>query len=167
MGHQANTAKNLIVDHEVATSKYPIVGQQPVQSKNPIVDRLAAQTNDQLDTKQEIQWVVSPETYLDQLVGRPVGPPPSEAALPGQPVLSSPETAPPVARQPEARPPVVPPVVHQPVVRQPVVCQPGHHVPPLLSLRLQPDLNALTRTLSPQALRYVHLGIQIGQNLLN
>ena len=71
------------------------------RSKNCIVGRLAAQTNDQLDTKQEIQWVIRPthETYLDQLVGRPVGPPPSEAALPGQPVLSSPETAPPVARQ--------------------------------------------------------------------
>ena len=49
------------------------------RSKNCIVGRLAAQTNDQLDTKQEIQWVIrptTPETYLDQLVGRPVGPPP-------------------------------------------------------------------------------------------
>ena len=64
------------------------------RSKNCIVGHLAAQTNDQLDTKQEIQWVVRPthETYLDQLVGRTVGPPPppSEAALPSQPVLSSP-----------------------------------------------------------------------------
>ena len=50
-------------------SKYPIVGQQPVQGKNPIVECLAAQTNDQLDTKQEIQWVISPETYLDQVGG--------------------------------------------------------------------------------------------------
>ena len=172
VGHQATMVKNPTVDHEAITSKYPIVGRQPVQAKNPIVDRLAAQTNDQLDTKQKIQWVVSPETYLDWLVGCQ-GPPPSEAALPSQLVLSSPEIAPPVAHQPEARPPVVcppvvrPPVVHQPVLHQPVVCQPGHHVPPLLSLRLQPDLNVLTRTLSPQALRYVHLGIQIGQNLLN
>ena len=106
---------------------------------------LAAQTNDQLDTKQEIQWVIrpaTPETYLDQLVGRPIGPPPppppSEAALPSQPVLSSPETAPPVAHQP---------VLCQPVVRQPVLCQsvvhqPGRTVPPLLSLRLQPNLKA-------------------------
>ena len=40
------------------------------QSKNCIVGHLAAQTNDQLDTKQEIQWVIRPthETYLDQLV---------------------------------------------------------------------------------------------------
>ena len=108
--------------------------------------RLAAQMNDQLDTKQEIQWVVrptTPETYLDQLVGHPIGPPPppppSEAALPGQPVLSSLETAPPVACQP---------ILRQPVVRQPVLCQsvvhqPSHTVPPLLSLHLQPDLKAL------------------------
>ena len=39
--------------------------------------------------------------------GRQVGPPPSEAALPGQPALGSPEIAPPVARQPEACQPVL------------------------------------------------------------
>ena len=152
MGQQANMAKNLIVDHQAVTSKYLTVGWQLVQSKNPIVDCLATQTNDQLDTKQEIQWVgISPKTYLDQLVGHPVGPPPppSEAALPGQPVLSSPETSPLVAHQPVLRPPVVhqpmvrQPVVHQPMVRQPMVHQPSHHIPPLLSLHLQPNLNAL------------------------
>ena len=140
------------MDRQPVMSKYPIVGRQPVQAKNAIVDRLAAQTNDQLDIKQEIQWVVrptSPETYLDQLVGRQ-DPSPSETALP---VLGSLETAPPVARQP--------------VLRQSVVRQPGCTVPPLLPLRLQPNLNMLARTLSPQALQYVHLGIQIGQNLLN
>ena len=155
------------------------------RSKNCIVGHLAAQMNDQLDTKQEIQWVISPKTYLNQLVGHPIvpPPPPSEAALPGQPVLGSLETAPPVAHQPEAHPPMVhppvarQPVLHPPVVRQPVVCQPVLHqpvvhqpsctVPLLLSLHLQPDLNALTQTLSPQALRYIHLGIQISQNLLN
>ena len=58
-------------------------------------------------------------------MGRQVGPPPSEAALPGQPVLGYPEKAPPVARQPEACQPVVrPPVVCQPVLHQPVVCPP-------------------------------------------
>ena len=136
------------------------------RSKNCIVGHLAAQTNDQLDTKQEIQWVIRPthETYLDQLVGHPVGPPPlSEAALPSQPVLSPLETAPPVAHQPILHQPMV----HQPILCQPVVRQPGRPVPSLLSLHLQPDLNVLARTLSPQALRYVHLGIQIGQNLLN
>ena len=78
------------------------------------MDRLAAQTNDQLDTKQEIQWVGKPirETYLDQLVGRQVGPPPSEAALPGQPALGSLEIAPPVAR-------LLWPISRQPMVRPP------------------------------------------------
>ena len=163
VGWQANTAKNP-VDRQAITSKYPIVGQQLAQAKNPIVDRLAGQTNDQLDTIQEIQWVGKPihETYLDQLVG------PSEAALPGQPALGSSEIAPPVACQPEVCPTMVrPPVARQPVLRQPVVCQPGRHVPPLLSLHLQPDLNALAQTLSPQTLQYIHLGIQISQNLLN
>ena len=180
VGRQANTPKNSVVDRQAVTSKYPIVGRQLVQAKIPIVDCLAAQTNDQLDTKQEIQWVGKPirETYLDQLVGRQVGPPPSEAVLPGQPALGSPEIAPPVPRQPEARLPVVrppvacqftlpQPVLRQPILHQPMVRQPGRHVPPLLSLRLQPNLELLARTLSPQALRYVNLGIQIGQNLLN
>ena len=150
---QANTHKQHTVDRQAAPSKYPIAGRDPVQAKLPIVDRLAAQTNDQLDSKQRIQWIVSPETYLDRLVGRQGGPLPSEAVLARQPVLGSPEIAPPAARQP--------------VLRSPVVRQPGRQVPSLLSLRLRPDLNALARTLSPQALRYVHLGIQIGQNLLN
>ena len=150
---QANTHKQHTVDRQAAPSKYPIAGRYPVQAKPPIVDRLAAQTNDQLDSKQRIQWIVSPEAYLDQLVDRRDDPLPSEAVLPRQPVLGSPEIAPPVARQP--------------VLRSPVVRQPGRQVPSLLSLRLRPDLNALARTLSPQALRYVHLGIQIGQNLLN
>ena len=177
VGWQADTAKKHTVDRRAVPSKYPIVGQHPVQAKNPIVDRQAIQPNDQLDTKQKIQWVISPETYLDQLVGRQ-DPPPSEAALPGQPILGSPEIAPPLAHQPEAHlpivhPPVVrqpvvrQPVVHQPVLHQPVVRQPSHHIPPLLSLRLQPDLNVLAQTLSPQVLWYVHLSIQIGQNLLN
>ena len=151
---QATLAKNPTVDRQVDMSKYPIVDRQPVQARKPIVDCQFAQANDQLEIKQEIQWIGKPihETYLDQLVG------PSEAALPGQPALGSPEIAPPVARQL---------ALPQPVVCQPVVCQPGHHIPLLLSLHLQPDLDSLARTLSPQVLRYVQLGIQIGQNLLN
>ena len=150
---QANTPKQHTVNRQAAPSKYPIAGRYPVQAKPPIVDRLAAQTNDQLDSKQRIQWIVSPEAYLDQLVDWQDDPLPSEAVLPRQPILGSPEIAPPVARQP--------------VLRSPVVRQPGRQVLSLLSLHLRPDLNALARTLSPQALRYVHLGIQIGQNLLN
>ena len=127
------------------------MGRQLAQVKNPIVDHLAAQTNDQLDAKQEIQWIGKPicETYLNQLVS------PSEAALPGQPALGPPEIAPPVAHQLEAhqpvlrppmvRPPVVcPPVARQLAIPQPMVCQPGRHVPPLLSLCLQADLDLLT-----------------------
>ena len=161
VGRQADTAKKHTVDHQVVPSKYLIVGRQPVQAKTPIVDHLVAQTNDQIDIKQKLQWVVSPETYLDRLVG-PQGPP-SEAALPGPPALGSPEIAPPVAHQLVACQPVLRP----PVARPPVVRQPGRHVPPLLSLCLWPNLDSLARTLSPQALRYVQLGIQISQNLLN
>ena len=76
--------------------------------------------------------------YLDQLVGRSAGQP-----MVGQPVVSLPVTAP------------------------PVVSQPSHPIPLLLSLQLQPDLNALAQTLSPQALQYIHLSIQISRNLLN
>ena len=127
------------------------------QSKNCIVGHQAVQANDHIDTKQEKQWVVRPthETYLNQLVGRSVGPPPSEAAFPvvRQPVVGQPLLGQPVAGLPETAPPVV--------------GQPSHPVPPLLSLCLQPNLNAFALTLSPQALQYIHLSIQIGQNLLN
>ena len=161
VGRLADTAKQHTVDRQAVPSKYPIVGRQPVQAKLPTVDRLVAQTNDQLDSKQRIQWVISPETYFDRLVG-PQGPP-SEAALPGPPALRSPEIAPPVARQLEACQPILcPPVVHPPMVHQP-----SCHIPPLLSLCLWPDFDSLARTLSPQVLRYVQLGIQISQNLLN
>ena len=94
------------------------------QSKNSIVGHLAVQANDHIDTKQEKLWVVRPthETYLNQLVGCPLGPPLPEAALP-------------MVHQP---------MVHQPVVHtQSMVHQPSHPVPPLLSLHLQPNLNAL------------------------
>ena len=147
---QATLVKDHTVDRQADTSKYPIVDRQLVPVRKPVVDRQSAQANDQLEIKQEIQWISKPicETYLDQLVG------PSEAALPGQPALGSPEIAPPVACQLEARQPVPhPPVVHHllvhpPVARQltfpqPPVCQPSRHIPLLLSLHLQPDLDAL------------------------
>ena len=107
--------------------------------------------NDPLDSIREKQWVIqmTKAAYLDQLVDCSAGPPP-KAVFPvvGQPLVSQPIASP-------------------PPTAFPVVGQPGGPIPPLLSLRLQPDLNTLTRTLSPQALRYVHLGIQIGRNLLN
>ena len=165
MDRQATLAKNPTVHRQADTPKYPIVDRQLAQAKNPIVHRLSIQANDQLEVKQEIQWIGKPihAAYLDQLVDQPVGPSPSEAALPDQPTLGPLEIAPLLAHQPEVRQPVL----CLPVPRQPVVHQPGRQVPPLLSLHLQPDLNMLTRSLSPQALRYVHLSIQIGQNLLN
>ena len=64
------------------------------QSKNCIVGRQAVQADDHIDTKQEIQWVIRPthKTYLDQLVGRLLGPPPPEAAFPmiSQPLACQP-----------------------------------------------------------------------------
>ena len=71
-----------------------------------------------------------------------------------------------------SQPVVVKPVVGQPVVSQlafgqPSADQPGDPIPPLLSFWLQPDLNALARTLTPQALQYVHIGIQISRTLSN
>ena len=61
--------------------------------------------------------------------------------------------------------PVVHPEVIQPIVGQPVVGQPSGPIPPLLSLQLQPDLQVLTQTLTPQALWYVNIGIQISRSL--
>ena len=110
------------------------------QSKNHTGGRSVVQVNDPLDSIREKQLVIqlTNVAYLDQLVGHSVG-----------------------------LPVVAPPVVGQPGVGQSRVGQPSHPIPPLLSLWLQPDMNALTQTLSPQALRYVHLSIQIGRNLLN
>ena len=153
--------KNRTGDWQAATSKYSIGDRQAVQARKPNVHHLPAQVANQLEFKQEIQWISKPipAAYLSQLVDRPVDPPPpSEAVLPSQPTLSSPEIDPLLAHQPV----LCPLVPHQPVVRQP-----DRQVPPLLSLLLRPDLNALARTLSPQALWYVHLSIQISQNLLN
>ena len=127
-------------------SKIHIVGHQAVQ----------VQTNDPLYSIREKQWVIRPThaAYLDWSVDRQPGPP-YKAVSPvvGQPSIGQPT-------QPIAGPPL-------PEAALPMVHQPSHPIPLLLSLRLRPDLNMLARTLSPQALWYVHLGIQIGQNLLN
>ena len=88
--------------------------------------------------------------YLDQLVERLASPPPPEAVFP-------------VASQPMVGQPVVGP----PVTAPPMVGQPSCPIPPLLPLHLQPNLNVLAQTLSPQALWYVYLSIQIGCSLLN
>ena len=111
-------------------------------SKNPIVNRSVIQVNDCLAPIQEKQSIVQTidVAYLGQSFSHSLS----------QPV-------------------VAPPVVGQLSLGQSwsSVDQPGHPIPPLLSLQLQPDLNMLTQTLSPQALWYIHLGIQISRNLLN
>ena len=120
------------------------------RSKNRTSGRSAVQVNDPLDSIRRKHWIVQTthKAYLNQLVERSAG-----QSVVGQPVVSQPL--------------VGQPIVGLPVTAPPVVSQPGCPIPPLLSLHLQPDLNALALTLSPQALRYVHLGIQIGRNLLN
>ena len=117
------------------------------QTKNSTQGHSVIQVNDHLDTIRRKQLVVqlTNAAYLDQLVGHPVGQPVVGEQVVGQPM---------VGQLGLGRP-------------QPSVDQPSCPVPPLLSLQLQPNLNTLAWTLSPQALRYIHLGIQIGRNLLN
>ena len=44
-------------------------------------------------------------------------------------------------------------------------CNQSHaHIPPLLTLQVEPNLKMISRTLSPEALRYLHLGIHIGKS---
>ena len=57
--------------------------------------------------------------------------------------------------------------VSQPSAGWPSVDQPSVPIPPMLSLWPQPDLNMLSQALTPQALWYVHIGIQIGRTLSN
>ena len=38
------------------------------------------------------------------------------------------------------------------------------HIPSLLTLQVEPNLKTFSRTLSPEALRYLHLGIHIGKS---
>ena len=112
--------------------------------KNHTSGRADIQVNIPLDSIREKQWIIqmTQAAYLDQLVEHSVSQPVVSHPLVGQPIQ---------------------PVASPPLAASPVVGQPGGPIPPLLSLRLQPDLNVLTQTLSPQALRYVHLGIQIGK----
>ena len=119
VGRQATLAKNCTGDRQADTPHYPIAHRQVAQARKPIAHLQSAHANDQLEFKQEIQWIGKPipAAYLSQLVDWPVDPPPSEAVLPRLPILGSLEIAPPVAHQLEARQPVLrPPVVHPPVV---------------------------------------------------
>ena len=124
-------------------------------SKNCTSGHSAVQVNDPLDSIRRKQWVIQTThtAYLNQLVEHSAG----------QPVVSQPMVGQPMVGQPM----VSQPIVSLQVTAPPVVGQPGHPVPPLLSLWLQPNLNTLARTLSPQALWYIHISIQIDRNLLN
>ena len=42
--------------------------------------------------------------------------------------------------------------------------QPLAHIPSLLTLQVEPNLKTFSRTLSPEALRYLHLGVRIGKS---
>ena len=110
-------------------------------SKNPIVSHSVVQVNNCLAPIQEKQSVIQMTNVaylLDRSFSRSLG-----------------------------QPTVAPPIVSQPGVGRPSADQPSCPIPPLLSLWLQPDLNALAQTLSPEALWHIHLGIQIGRTLLN
>ena len=102
------------------------------QPKNHTSGRADIQVNVPLDSIREKQWIfqMTQAAYLDQLVEHSAGPPP-EAVFPmvGQPVVSQPL--------------VGQPIVGPPVTAPPMVGQPGCPIPPLLSLCLQPNLNAL------------------------
>ena len=93
--------RNRIGDRQAVQARKPNVHHLPAQVADQLepayVHRLPAQVANQLEFKQEIQWIGQPipAAYLSQLVDRPVNPPPpSEAVLPGQPTLGSPEIDP-------------------------------------------------------------------------
>ena len=109
-------------------------------SKNPILNCSVIQVNDCLAPIQEKESII-------QMI---------DAAYLGQSFSCS-----------LSQPMVAPPVVGQLGVDQSSADQPSCPIPPLLSLWLQPDLNVLAPTLSPEALWHIHLGIQIGRTLSN
>ena len=71
-------------------------------------------------------------------------------------------------RRPEKRlvmqPPMQPVTLHTFVYRKEQSDQSLAHIPLLLTLQVEPNLKTFSRTLSPEALRYLHLGIHIGKS---
>ena len=61
-------------------------------------------------------------------------------------------------------PPMWPVTLHTYVYRKEQCDQSVTHIPPLLTLQVEPNLKMFSRTLSPEALRYLHLGICIGKS---
>ena len=132
-----SNSKNLIVTHSVVQLNECL---PPIQEKGSLIQMSAtAYLPDQLFSQSLIQPVVV----------QPIG---------SQPVVGQPVVVQPVVSQL---------TVSQPCAGWPSADQPSVPIPSLLSLWLQPDMNVLTWTLTPQALWYVHIGIQIGRTLSN
>ena len=102
-----------------------------LNSKNPIEGHSVVQVNDHLVPIQEKQSVI-------QMI---------DAAYLGQSFSWS-----------LSQPVVAPPIVGQSGVGQSSVDQPSCPIPPLLSLWLQPDLNMLAQTLSPDSIKLNYNG---------
>ena len=61
--------------------------------------------------------------------------------------------------------PAMQPVTSYTIIYRKEQCdQTPAHIPPLLTLQVEPNLKTFSRTLSPEALRYLHLGICIGKS---
>ena len=60
--------------------------------------------------------------------------------------------------------PTQPEALHTFIHRKEQCNQPLAHIPSLLTLQVEPNLKTFSRTLSPEALRYLHLGVCIGKS---
>ena len=68
------------------------------------------------------------------------------------------------AKQLVTWPPMQPVTLHTFVYRKEQCDQSLAHIPSLLTLQVEHNLKTFSRTLSPKALRYLHLGICIGKS---
>ena len=66
--------------------------------------------------------------------------------------------------QPATWPVMWPVTLHTFIYRKEQCDQSLAHIPSLLTLQVEPNLKMFSRTLSPEALRYLHLGISIGKS---
>ena len=62
------------------------------------------------------------------------------------------------------RPTMQPGALHTFIYRKEQCDQSLAHIPSLLMLQVEPNLKTFSKTLSPEALRYLHLGIRIGKS---
>ena len=68
------------------------------------------------------------------------------------------------AKQLVMQPPMQPVTLHTFIYRKEQSDQSLSCIPSLLTLQVEPNLKIFSRTLSPEALRYLHLGICIGKS---